>query len=407
MLPATACSWSSLEKSVKKKSHPWNQLPGGAEAALSRVKIRTPNFTTFLNPKGSDGWTFSQTVLLPTVLTSDLISNALKDMYTLMQHVISVSAGKMHLENYTINAGHASQDDHPYGILMLVLKEKFQGKPTNFPHKIIHNIWAQRPGLLQDLKDQAVPNPESAQQKDYQRLVKQSRQWWEILRMFKLSHMVGQNIRIPKTFDDLNQTQKAALLIALREKRSRDAQEMEDEAASRLPSSGTSGATKVSWRPRQRSSSLEFEEDETNDVPSTIKSPRPKRLRIQQGDQALISQIANAQQSVQDDLAKDVPGSFSEPMHDMDKKNAQEAVKSVLNELTAAIDTMEMTEVEPLQCLMNQLLALKGKDQAGTVLSRIADRAKIYTARAIRADAAFSEMQEDAEHETTEEEPCV
>jgi hypothetical protein len=63
-LPATACTFGSLEKAVKKKDHAWNKLPGGAQAAFGRVKSRNPNFVTFLNPSGSDGWTFPETVSL-------------------------------------------------------------------------------------------------------------------------------------------------------------------------------------------------------------------------------------------------------------------------------------------------------------------------------------------------------
>jgi hypothetical protein len=62
LLPAQSCTWSQLEVAVKKKDHPWKDLPGGAPAALLRVRNRDPEFSTFLNPSGSDGWTFAQMV---------------------------------------------------------------------------------------------------------------------------------------------------------------------------------------------------------------------------------------------------------------------------------------------------------------------------------------------------------
>ncbi|KAG9081158.1 hypothetical protein FRC07_014613 [Ceratobasidium sp. 392] len=59
-LSAASCGIKTLEKAVKKKGHAWGSLPGGAEAALSRVKARSPSFATFLNPSGSDDWTFPE-----------------------------------------------------------------------------------------------------------------------------------------------------------------------------------------------------------------------------------------------------------------------------------------------------------------------------------------------------------
>ncbi|KAG9090444.1 hypothetical protein FRC07_012107, partial [Ceratobasidium sp. 392] len=56
-LPAPSCSWTQLEKSVKKKQHPWTELPGGATEALSRIRTRNPEFSTVLNPSGDDEWT--------------------------------------------------------------------------------------------------------------------------------------------------------------------------------------------------------------------------------------------------------------------------------------------------------------------------------------------------------------
>ncbi|KAG8728700.1 hypothetical protein FRC12_021563 [Ceratobasidium sp. 428] len=135
-LLSQSCTWGQLEVGIKKKDHPWKELHGGAAAALARVQTRNPDFTSFLNPSGSDGWTLPRTVLLPSVLTSDSVFNTLKEMYHLAQHLIHMTAGPAHLAKYMHNSPHSQQDDHPVGIISWVLKDKFAGKPSNFPHKV-------------------------------------------------------------------------------------------------------------------------------------------------------------------------------------------------------------------------------------------------------------------------------
>ncbi|KAG8736853.1 hypothetical protein FRC10_008801, partial [Ceratobasidium sp. 414] len=55
-LPASACTWKSLQSGVKRKDHAWAELDGGAEEALRRVKARPPTFVHLMNPKGKDDW---------------------------------------------------------------------------------------------------------------------------------------------------------------------------------------------------------------------------------------------------------------------------------------------------------------------------------------------------------------
>ena len=61
-LTALSCEWHKLRSVVKKKDHPWQELPGGVSGALSRVSQRPVAFINVLNPKGTHGWTFKNTV---------------------------------------------------------------------------------------------------------------------------------------------------------------------------------------------------------------------------------------------------------------------------------------------------------------------------------------------------------
>lgn len=60
-LSAPSCELNKLN-SVKKKDHPWKELPGGVSGALARVSQRPDTFVNVLNPTGTDSWTFTNTV---------------------------------------------------------------------------------------------------------------------------------------------------------------------------------------------------------------------------------------------------------------------------------------------------------------------------------------------------------
>lgn len=61
-LLAASCEWRKLSVAVKKKDHPWRELPGGALDAPGRVKKRPETFINVLNPNGGNDWTFEHTV---------------------------------------------------------------------------------------------------------------------------------------------------------------------------------------------------------------------------------------------------------------------------------------------------------------------------------------------------------
>jgi hypothetical protein len=51
--------------------------------------------------------------------------------------LVHVAAGTDYLNRYTSNTAHTGDEDHPAGIIAMVLKDKIQGKASNFPHKVL------------------------------------------------------------------------------------------------------------------------------------------------------------------------------------------------------------------------------------------------------------------------------
>ncbi|KAG9084832.1 hypothetical protein FS749_004919, partial [Ceratobasidium sp. UAMH 11750] len=186
-LPASGCTWKSLQSGVKKKSHPWAELDGGAEQALERVKVRPPTFVHLMNPKGKDDWMLDNTVSLPSVLTSDSVLGFMSQMYQLGQHLIHMIAGRERLERYISNQAHENEDDHPHGIIFLVLQERLKGRESsNYPIKIIHHLWKTRDTLHAELSARGMSDPLSITKLAYQDLIDTSQPWWELLSLFKL-----------------------------------------------------------------------------------------------------------------------------------------------------------------------------------------------------------------------------
>ncbi|KAG8737226.1 hypothetical protein FRC10_008412, partial [Ceratobasidium sp. 414] len=222
LLPASCCNWNQLEVAVKKKDHAWKELPGGAAAALSRVRQRNPGFATFVNPAGSDDWTFTHTALLPTVLTSDTVFGCLQDMYLLAQHLIHFTAGPEHLAKYTASTASNKDEAHPAAILYKILETKLHGKESNYPHKIIQEIWTNRTALLAALKSARIPAPADTSREAYKTLLKDNELWWKLARMFKMSVLPGLGLVIPKVFGQSTADRQKEVLQAIREKRQTD-----------------------------------------------------------------------------------------------------------------------------------------------------------------------------------------
>ncbi|KAG8737867.1 hypothetical protein FRC10_007576 [Ceratobasidium sp. 414] len=219
-LSAQSCSWRSLESGVKRKDHAWAELNGGAQQALERIRSRPPTFVHLMNPKGTDGWMLgtmvhvfpaSSSACLPSVLTSDLVGAALGDMYQLGQHLIHMIAGPACLERYTSNQAHEVEEDHPHGIILMVLQDLLRGKPnSNYPVKIINFMWVSRAVLLDELKVRRVAPAPEVLARDYQTLIHTSRPWWELLSLFKLRKLDrGLGLTVPKQFVEIREPSRS------------------------------------------------------------------------------------------------------------------------------------------------------------------------------------------------------
>ncbi|CEL54210.1 hypothetical protein RSOLAG1IB_11608 [Rhizoctonia solani AG-1 IB] len=188
-LPSQCCTWKYLEKSTIKKDHAWKNLPGGAIAAFERVKQRPVEFVTFTNPDGTGEWTLPQMVLLPSVLTSEALFSELNKMYHLAQHLIRITAGDSILEKYTSKIPHTSDDDHPVGIISVLIKDRLKGKPSNIPHMIIHKLWTSRETYLTELTSYQVEEASSTSVSCYNSLLRDSKQWRKLVNLLKLSKL--------------------------------------------------------------------------------------------------------------------------------------------------------------------------------------------------------------------------
>ncbi|QRV79882.1 hypothetical protein RhiJN_07897 [Ceratobasidium sp. AG-Ba] len=337
LLSAASCSWSSLEKAIKKKNHVWNNLPGGAASALERIKTRTPHFITYLNPVGTDSWTFSDTLLLPSVLTSELVAKSLRDMYTLMQHVVSVAAGQTLLERYTANAAHT------------------------------------------------VPSPGIANKDDYKRLLNKSKDWWELFRMFRISPLVGQQLRVPKVFGEMDPNQKSRILAAIQEKRSRDNEEGEPEKAVR----------KTRLRMRSRSPSLDLELVGPDDSTSQeIRLPQPERSCKQTGATSsrtcTTARVDSCQLNLQTDDQSLDDGSMPNQAAQMQQED-KEQLETLLN----TVDSFNPSAIESMRDLLSHVVGLGDKPYAGRVLNTMCEKLPVYIARAQHAQAVVDRTEEE------------
>ncbi|QRV74595.1 hypothetical protein RhiJN_02610 [Ceratobasidium sp. AG-Ba] len=379
LLSATACSIKALEKGVKKKGHAWGGLPGGAEAALARVRARSPGFATVLNPSGSDGWTFPETASV-TGLNKEtmLMIGSLKDMYNLMQHIIHVTAGRVLLDKYMGNSAHAAHDDHPFGILCIVLNDKFAGKVTNFPHKIIYTMWQQRGALLQELKTYAMPAAIDADLSHYSMLIKKSQKWWEVFRMFKISQFAGQKLKIPKTFDVLSDDRKEKLLKSMQKKRQRD----QDCASTEQHSDSDPVVEPPITRQRLRrlSSSSELIPDHEDDGPESqpSKLPRPEQV-LHQPSGAVNNCPVN---SHQEEEAVAVLSLYPE---EPSGATSHQTLREEIGQLSIDADVWSSSEAALLGSLLREIRDLKGQPHAGRVLATVQDKIKQYSHRAQHA----------------------
>ncbi|KAG9125555.1 hypothetical protein FRC07_007122 [Ceratobasidium sp. 392] len=213
-IAARACPWGVLQQNLKAKDHPWHGLPGGPVASLKRVRTRPAAFKTKLNPEGD--WTFPDVILMPSVLTSQVVTDALENMYHLAQHLIHMIAGPSVLEQYTSNVIAVDKPQDPAGIIAMVNQDvqwpgvwfSAQGKGPTLSYgcqlrtilvsKVIRAIWCSRTELKQELLAQGVGDPALSTLDDYQRLIQRFSSWWQIMKLFKIkTFTTGLRLTIP------------------------------------------------------------------------------------------------------------------------------------------------------------------------------------------------------------------
>ncbi|KAG9124144.1 hypothetical protein FRC07_012665, partial [Ceratobasidium sp. 392] len=198
-LAAKACSWESLKRNVKARDHPWHELSGGSTASLKRVQNRPAVFKTKLNPEGD--WTFPDMVLMPSVLTSQVVTEALESMYHLAQHLVHMIGGPEVLESYTSNVITEKVPQDPVGIIAMVAGDRMvmaNGQTSGFPHKVVRMMWCSRTELMQELLVQGIADAERTSCVDYQRLIEQCGSWWSLTRLFKIKKFTtGLRLTVP------------------------------------------------------------------------------------------------------------------------------------------------------------------------------------------------------------------
>ncbi|KAG9111075.1 hypothetical protein FRC07_008107 [Ceratobasidium sp. 392] len=175
-LAAKYCTWAKLETGVVRKDHAWQQLEGGAQAALQRAMSRPPGFVHLMNPLASEGWMLDR----------------------IMVHMI---AGSDVLNRYTAARADDTGKDHPIGIITTVLEDQLRGKESNYPNKILYSMWQNRKALLQSLEQKHIQDAIDTTAESYQALILDTHCWWKLMSLFKMRQLrKGLNLNVPKAF---------------------------------------------------------------------------------------------------------------------------------------------------------------------------------------------------------------
>ncbi|KAG8731104.1 hypothetical protein FRC10_002039 [Ceratobasidium sp. 414] len=203
-ISATLCEVSKIEaKVVKDKKHPWATLSGGPEQALKRVLNGHTGFTSHLKPLLAQQWTFPHLVLLPSVLTSHHVDDALKAMTRIGQHIIHITRSTQTLHEYmsTSPRPKLTDSDLDFGdIIVKSMAHKADLKP-GYEHRIIHHMWGNREKLIEELDSKAFPEAKEATRDNYTQLLQSSEPWWNVIHMFKVKRFQeGMQLECSRTF---------------------------------------------------------------------------------------------------------------------------------------------------------------------------------------------------------------
>ncbi|KAG8759676.1 hypothetical protein FRC11_001588, partial [Ceratobasidium sp. 423] len=196
----------SLLNQKKKPSHPWEVLPGGTAAALARVRVRPDHLVTNLNPKKGNPWSMPELVLLPSCLGGSAVEDELKLTQKLVQHLLKMIVNAEDLKRYTTSLPDTQEADldHPAAMVAQVLQEIHKKSPKDiagYENKVLHNLWTNRVVLHKQLDEHKVPQFQDTTMADYEHLLRVSKPWWQLLRIFKTPQLpFGLKLVIPREF---------------------------------------------------------------------------------------------------------------------------------------------------------------------------------------------------------------
>ncbi|KAG8721061.1 hypothetical protein FRC08_016034 [Ceratobasidium sp. 394] len=405
-LPAQFCTWKHLQTAVKKKDHPWKELEGGAAQALDRVTSRPSQFFHVINPKGADGWTIensassSVSALLPTVLTSDVVATHLSDMYNISQHLIHMVAGKHYLNSYTSNQAHSGEEDHPVGIISITLKKQLQGKPSNYPDKVIYHMWKNQTLLVSGLSDHSIGKAADTNKDEYQELILKNRPWWELLRLFKQRSLDdGLCLKVPKEFPSSQEESTepkdgsgTVAIDALRSSLSIMAQGAHLSSSSRPEndSAGAGGETGQSLNSSISPNPLLVAGGTNEQQVGASRKPSAKKRRLnQEEEEDHFSPEPSPGLNSLGAGPEAREGTWTLRCHSLALENLQI--------LQNTVPQLQPDEVRALAHLAEQIVRLQGTGCMARVLNTLGEQVLVLTQRAMKANRVANDFEADSD----------
>ncbi|QRV80697.1 hypothetical protein RhiJN_08712 [Ceratobasidium sp. AG-Ba] len=307
-------------------------------------------------------------------------------MYHIAQHVIHLTAGRPALDLYISNTPHKNDSDHPVGIFSDVLKEKLQGKASNYPHKIVYSMWEARQELISELKTYGIGLAAETQREGYKRLLCKSESWWNLLRMFKMSTLPGQSLHLPKAFGELDQSKQEGLLNAIKKKREGD------QTSGIVNGQNSVGPTRPTKR-HSRSPSLEIEHTA---VPGTemrvTRSLAAKRPCLTASNEEQLAPVLPDDEAGESDTSH-----TAEQGPNSSTSNIRRQIQHQLLGLMVAVSDIPIAEAEGLQHLLTEVQQLQGNRHAERVMHSMAERVPTMVRRAERSLQKSTEAEEEWE----------
>ncbi|KAG8678509.1 hypothetical protein FRC09_019775 [Ceratobasidium sp. 395] len=334
-------------------------------------------------------------------------------MYHLAQHLIHMTAGPAHLAKYMHNSPHSQQDDHPVGIISWVLKDKFAGKPSNFPHKIVLVLWQHLQELTADLSKAKILVASETSKSDYKALINNSKPWWELLRMFKMSKLPGMDLIIPKVFAKDLPPPNGQLLQAIRNKH------QITNGSQNQPSStnGLGVEHSDATGSRAHSSSLTVEQPQ----PSTtqLKDPSAEASSAAaSGNQSRVPHVAKRKQANSSEEEEELrPPKGSRTLKDNDttamtetesptvstildsvgRRQIQKAMQQQLKQLSNIVSDLDAGDAKAMHQLLSNLLEMRGASYLGRVVGALSEKTPMLVERAKKAEKSSQEAEMDWE----------